>query len=482
MAIWSLTQERVEKLLKQIGDKEEEIDALIKMSKEDLWKKDLDDFLAEWKFQLDDEEKRQKKVANLGRRASNKLKIGAKAPMARKRKAKGEETDDSDFGIAKPKKPTVINRVKPKPGLLSHLTRPSATDKPSVKAEAAAKPVQKNLDDVWMQLDGTADGTADAPVKAPATKATKAPAVAKRAASTTKDDDDSLDEDEDVVKPAATRQPRAAARKAINYGGSDDSDDDNGDDLLGDVSKMVKGIGGSVAEPTTGSRPLFSTSMSRPGSSAGLPKSNPKPSKLDVGFSDDETDYSKLVPQPSMRKAAALTAKEITLSDGEGGSLSEILSKPIQKGAKAMAKEAAKPAAKASVAPKPKRAPAVKKAVPAPAPAPAPAPPKKAPLSPAAKAYAAKQARNSKKRVVESDSDDDGEVQDMANDILDSPPPAKAQDEGTSDPSPQPVAAARPSRRAATTAKKAAYIIDDDDSEEPSSAGEDFSEVFSASE
>ena len=273
MAIWSLTQERVEKLLKQIGDKEEEIDALIKMSKEDLWNKDLDEFLAEWKSQLDDEEKRQKKVANLGRRASSKLKIGAKAPMARKRKAQGEDPDDSDFDIPKPKKPTVVNRMQPKTGLLSHLTKPSATAKPSVKAEAATKPVQKNLDDVWMQLDGTAD----APVKAPVSKPTKASAVAKKVSTALKDDNDSPDEDEEVVKPVTTRQPRAAARKVINYGGSDDSDDDNGDDLLGDVSKMVKGFGGGVAEPTPGGRPLFSTSMSRPGSSAGLPKSNPDP-------------------------------------------------------------------------------------------------------------------------------------------------------------------------------------------------------------
>lgn len=477
MAIWSLTKERVEKLLRQIGDKEEEIDALIKMSKEDLWKRDLDEFLAEWKFQLDDEEKRQKKVANLGRRASSKLKIGAKAPMARKRKAQGEDPNDSDFGASKPKKPTVVNRMKPTPGLLSHLTKPSATAKPSVKAQVPTKPAQKSLDDVWMQLDGTDDAAAEAPVS----KTTKASAaVAKKAATTTLVDDDSLDDDEEVVKPAATRQPRAAARKAINYGGSDDSDDDNGDDLLGDVSKMVKGIGGSVAEPTTGSRPLFSTSMSRPGSSAGLPKSNPRLSKLDVGFSDDETDYSKLAPQPSIRKAAGMTAKEIALSGSDGDSLGEILSKPISRGAKAAAKEASKPVAKASAAPKTKRAPA-KKAAPASAPAPASVPPKKAPLSPAAKAYAAKQARNGKKQVVESDSDDDGGVDGIANDLLDSPP-AKARDEEQSDPSPQRAAAARPSRRAATTAKKPTYIIDDDDDDEASSAADEFSEGFSGSE
>ena len=55
MAIWSLTQERVQKLLSQIGDKEHEIDDLLKLTAKDLWHKELDDFIAEWRFQLDDD-------------------------------------------------------------------------------------------------------------------------------------------------------------------------------------------------------------------------------------------------------------------------------------------------------------------------------------------------------------------------------------------------------------------------------------------
>ena len=47
MAIWSLTQERVEKLRRQIGDKEEEIDALIKLTPKDIWSVDLDAFVEE---------------------------------------------------------------------------------------------------------------------------------------------------------------------------------------------------------------------------------------------------------------------------------------------------------------------------------------------------------------------------------------------------------------------------------------------------
>lgn len=106
MPIWSLTKERIEKLLKQIGDKEAEIDELIKLTKEDLWHSDLDAFINEWRFQIEDEDRLRKKASKMGRRASNKLKFGAKGPTAKKRKAQGEDPDDSDFGGQAPGRKT----------------------------------------------------------------------------------------------------------------------------------------------------------------------------------------------------------------------------------------------------------------------------------------------------------------------------------------------------------------------------------------
>lgn len=122
MAIWSLTKERVDKLLGQIGDKELEIDTLIKLSVKDLWTRDLDEFINEWRFQLEDDRKRQRKQQQLGRRASNKLKINARGPVSKKRKAEaaenGDDLDDSDFDFgggkgkaAKTKKAPVVRKV-----------------------------------------------------------------------------------------------------------------------------------------------------------------------------------------------------------------------------------------------------------------------------------------------------------------------------------------------------------------------------------
>jgi DNA topoisomerase-2 len=53
MAIWSLTREKIDKLLEQAGDKEAELLVLLEKTPIDMWNKDLDDFLAEWEVRRD---------------------------------------------------------------------------------------------------------------------------------------------------------------------------------------------------------------------------------------------------------------------------------------------------------------------------------------------------------------------------------------------------------------------------------------------
>src|SRR6266480_1648295 len=133
MAIWSLTQERVDKLLKSIADKEIEIDTLIKLTPKDLWNKDLDDFIAEWHNALNEEKDRVKKIRGMGRRASAKLGIGA----GRKRKAGGSDGSDSDFAVSKKKQPTT--KAKAASTLMSFFNQPTAP-KSAVNEKPKARP------------------------------------------------------------------------------------------------------------------------------------------------------------------------------------------------------------------------------------------------------------------------------------------------------------------------------------------------------
>ncbi|KAI4159830.1 MAG: hypothetical protein LQ342_006248 [Letrouitia transgressa] len=474
MPIWSLTKERVEKLLRQIGDKELEIDQLIKMSKEAIWRKDLNDFIEEWRFQLEDEKKRQKKVASLGRRASRKLQISA-GVAGRKRKAMGDDPDDSDFGGPKASKKTAAPKPMPKPkgGLLSHLEPLAKANQPKTKAPKVAKKAAAELkpekaasDDVWMNLDGAPDSASDVQIAPVFQKAKAVPAASKKAAPRKKvvsDDESDDDEDRVLSKPAApvagSRRPRAAASKPVSYGIGLDSDD-NGDDMLFDVGKMVKGINGASADTNT--RPLFSNSasISRPGSSHGLSR-RPSSFARQMDTDADDTDYSKLVPSMS-KTGPTTTAKGVKLSDDENedeedGNFDEVIPVARTKAAPGpTTKPVPKKISQASAASKP----AVSKVAAAGAAKKPPAPaaqPKKLQLSPAAKAYAAKQAKATRKVIADDDDSEDDEVQRLANEIM-------------SDDEAEEVAnTRRPTRRAAATVKGSkGYAIDGESEDEES--------------
>ncbi|MCJ1320354.1 DNA topoisomerase 2 [Xylographa vitiligo] len=512
MAIWSLTQERVEKLLKQIGDKELEIDALIKLSKEDLWKKDLEDFIHEWRFQLEDEERRQKKAASMGRRVSSKLKTTVKAGT---RKRKNDDTpSDSDFSSKKMKKAAVVKnavkKVQSKISMLSDsypaLKATSSTlstitngTKPSTGGPAVAKAIIKPDQDVWMTIDGADDSAPIAPVftkakEAAVIKKAAVPKVPKASKAVTKVDSDS--EDEPSIRPAApvSRAPRAAARKPVKYSVFSDSDSDNGDDMLFDVGKMVKGIGPSAESSSNTTRPLFSAtaSLSRPGSSAGLVARKSMARTVIESGSDDETDYTRLAP--TTNGGVKTTARATLLSDEEDNS-DVYNAKPTisTKSTAAAPQLAAKPRGRPPVAKAPKAVPAAKLTA---------KEPKKLPLSPAAKAYAAKQAKANglaptgaagkakplaKPKYTASDDDDEDDVDKIADEMLSEdddgddvvlapvrgkPAPRAAREDSVAGS----VAGGRPARRAAAEAVKKTWVLDEeseDDEEEGGSEAEE---------
>lgn len=491
MPIWSLTQERVEKLLKQIGDKEIEIDTLIKLSKEDIWKRDLDDFINEWRFQLEDEAKRQKKIANTGRRASNKLRIGAAGPAGRKRKAKGEDSDESDFGGpagAKKAAPVkkAVKKEAPKDSLLGGLqplakaNQPKEVAKPSKAAPKAAprkadtKP-QAGLKDIWMNVDGNSDDGAVAPIFKKAKTAVPASKLAASVKASKSEDEDSADEE--IIRPAAgARQRRAAAAKPVAYT-LDDSDDSNGDGMLMDLGTMVKGIGTTSQDTASNTRPLFSASasISRPGSSAGIPKKTTASARqpMDLDGEADDTDYAMLAPPPTDKKA--VTARETILSDDSMDDDPFVELAPAKKAAPAAKPSKAAPAPKSALLPKKAPAVATKKSS---QPAKSLVEPKRLPLSPAAKAYAAKQqkARAQKQKVVLDDSDDDDDDDEVAK-VVDE---LLSDDVGDEEEGDEPVVAAgrRPARKAAVAAvgkTKGAYGEGSDEDEDMVD-GEDESE------
>ena len=448
MPIWSLTKERIDRLQKQIDEREAEIDTLSKLTPQDLWKKDLDDFILEWRFQLEDEANRQRKAARLGRRTSKKVNVGIGG-----RKRKANNSDDSDFDAA----PKTKKAAAPKPipgGMLNYLVEKDKSKKPSKpKAPTATQkfaqkaiaeewfgPSKKNAEndkpngdeDIWMP---TLDGATEA-------KQSKAPTALK----TTKAKEPEpaeFDVDEEIARPAAGHKPRrAAATKPAKYALSD-SDDSDGDF---DVGAMVKGIGSTT---DANSRPLFSETMSRPGSSAGLPRrSTAGRDAFDVDA--DDTDYTKLAP-PTTSTGPATTARHTILSDDDEDDSLLASSSPAK---------ASKSAPKAkTVSSRPASKPKTIAAKRGPTPQAAPKP---TALSPAAKAYAAKKAKAASQAAKEEEFSED-EADDKMADVEDD------DDDEVVVPKPRGTSA-RPGRaaaaKAATKAKSYALSDDEDDDEE----------------
>lgn len=100
MAIWSLTREKVEKLLAERDGKENELIELLKLSPQDIWNRDLDNFLKEWYAVLDADVEALKG-------SKPKTKAAIKAAIKKKRKADGDDSESDDFkptkAVAKPK-------------------------------------------------------------------------------------------------------------------------------------------------------------------------------------------------------------------------------------------------------------------------------------------------------------------------------------------------------------------------------------------
>ncbi|KAK0257528.1 DNA topoisomerase 2 [Friedmanniomyces endolithicus] len=586
MAIWSLTQERVERLMQQIGAKEQEIDVLTLKSPKDLWTTDLDELLEEWVRQLEEEAAREKKVRSKGRRASAKLGFGAKGG-GKKRKA-GEDSDDgedSDFGVKKARagaakaakggllglkvenKPAGVyprvNGVEQKP-----VVRPAAAlevqttigaafekAKPAVGATAAArmgalkvdepKVKRKKIiedDDDFDDVDMVAgvDVKPKVPARAAATVA-KAKAVAS-------DDDDEMEVDNvkskvpaktaaakkkalmsdteidfgEVVKPRvkaaasksapkkvssdsdsddfggaaltskvaakpAGRGGRAAAQKPKRYAQDSDSDSNGSasdDDVLEDVTAMVKGIGPNSTLVNDGPTRLFHPpSVSRPSSSShklakASSKLGSKKITADSDVSEDETNWEALA-RNSPQKAAhhPISAGEAGLDSDDDD---ELLDLDIKARPKPVVTTTVKPApkpkapaskVKESAAQQLKQKPVQKKTL-VPSRLAAVAPPVAKPLSPAAKAYAAKQAKagaqtagqggkakaaGTKRLPVDSDTDEGEEEEDvdaLANEIL-------SEEDDDDVPVKKGATGARPARRAAAAKPKAKYALDD---------------------
>nr|CDI54273.1 probable DNA topoisomerase II [Melanopsichium pennsylvanicum 4] len=219
MAIYNLTKEKVEKLLRERDTKEEELKILINRTVQNLWDEDLTKFLELWEEWLAEDDRRLKDVVTKVKKGKTTVKkTSAKSSAAARRVLKKplnsdgeEEGDDAMDDLGDDSE----DDFKPS----------AAAGKKKAAAPARASPVRKRaaadaLDDEDMaKLLGTTTSTNGAAKKARATALASGSATASRATTPQIVDlnDDDKDNEEKLAplfrKPAAKPAAKKAAPK-----------------------------------------------------------------------------------------------------------------------------------------------------------------------------------------------------------------------------------------------------------------------------
>ncbi|KAL1901317.1 DNA topoisomerase 2 [Sporothrix stenoceras] len=474
MAIYSFTQERLERLKKQIDAKKEQYDELNSKSEKDLWCTDLDEFMKEWENQLMLDADVQTTIRRMGRRASKKIGAGGRG-----RKVK----DEDDYVEKKPARAPKVSAA------MKALNAAKPVEKTSQRfAEMfSAKPKAKPAASQKLGGDGAEDDFSDddfAALAKPKKGKAAAPAPIAAADRVVDLSDDEMDEVVPTIASAVAggRTKRAAATKAKTWTLDSESDpeEDDDDEMLGDVGAMVKGIGGSEAKASSSSANgrLSLFAMSRPetsqgdnsGSGSSLPKTvRPKPSTKSFDFdSHDDTNYEALAlssPRKSTKGDDDVKSEDDDDDDDvrPSGNKSAINSTALSIGSTLAKKGRGRPAGGAK--PRPKEEP--KKSAAA-----------STQLSPAAKAYATKKAQA---RAALFDSDDS--MDDMEEAIVQRKPAAKATatKAAAAKPAAKAVAAkpvAKRAARAATTTKKKPVYVDSENEDDLKDEEDEYSMDF----
>ncbi|KAJ8497151.1 hypothetical protein ONZ51_g645 [Trametes cubensis] len=220
MAIWSLTKEKIEKLLQQAKGKEAELLTLLELTPIQIWKTDLDVFLEQWKKTCQDWEAKlcAAEEETTGKKGKKKQ---AKLPFTQPKKPKAED-DDEDF---KPGKPAAKSKKASEAAKKPPAVIPSGSDvvikkdededdfvppPPKKRGPAAKKAVTKFESDSDIEM-------VDLPPK---------PAARKKAAVKAESDSDFESPPSSKDKGKAKAKPSSATKRKTPDVDIDDSDDD----------------------------------------------------------------------------------------------------------------------------------------------------------------------------------------------------------------------------------------------------------------
>ncbi|KAN0138695.1 type II DNA topoisomerase [Lactarius tabidus] len=327
MPIWSLTREKIEKLLQQAADKEKELLALLELTPIKIWNTDLDNFLAEWDKACQEWEDKGV-VDSSGKKVKRKqatLKTRKSIGGGSGKRGRGDDSGaDDDFMPTKkaaaaaakaPRKPPTAapaagtSRARPKaPIKTSASDDDDDDDEPLPVAKnrgvKATKPAKK------AESDSDVEMVKDLPPKK------KAPARLK-----SEDDDD----DDEIIR-AAPAKGKGKAAQTSKRKSPDDDDDDDSDAYIKPVKKTKPTAQATVTEffekkPAAAAKPAPKATTARKASGSTKPALKKAAPKVAESSDDDilmgEPESAPVAPRATAPRRAAAKAAYIELSDDD---------------------------------------------------------------------------------------------------------------------------------------------------------------------
>ncbi|CDO71762.1 hypothetical protein BN946_scf184920.g46 [Trametes cinnabarina] len=284
MAIWSLTKEKIEKLLSQAKEKETELLTLLELTPIQIWRTDLDAFLEQWKRTCQEWEAKLCNAEEESTGKKGKKKKQAKLPFAQPKKPKTED-DDEDFkpGKAAAKSRKASETKKPP------AAGPSGSNvviKKDEDEEASAPPPPKKRAAPAKKAVAKVESDSDIEMMNPPPK----PAVRKKAVATIESDSDFETPPSSKDKGKGKAKPSSATKRKSPDIEIDDSDDD----LYVKPAPKKKKVEKSPAEDVD-DEDMVET--------AALPKKNGKQATVTEFFG--KTPAAAAAKKPAVRKVSA---------------------------------------------------------------------------------------------------------------------------------------------------------------------------------
>ncbi|KAL1925022.1 uncharacterized protein VTP21DRAFT_4676 [Calcarisporiella thermophila] len=208
MQMRSMTIERVEKLMKEKEAKQRELDALIPLTVADLWTRDLDDFLEEWKAELE-----RDRLAELSATSNKKGK-----------RARKSYTKSTAKKAAKPSVSAASKLQATLDSLFFSSAASGAAASPSLSAENADSSAISLPDSPVVKQEPVDQKPSEAKLVKATKRAPKQPRQPKATAPKAQALKESDDETEKSSEPPAPRPQRA--RKKMTYMEISELDDD----------------------------------------------------------------------------------------------------------------------------------------------------------------------------------------------------------------------------------------------------------------